>query len=696
MKSHWLPSICRRRRPFVFQSFYSTLRKPIAELASKLKVYSDAYYNTGKPLVSDAEFDLLKERFLSLATKEEADQLEVGSLPPSGTNKIIHTSPMLSLESSRTLEGLSRFHDSVCRYLAMEQNSTSSTWKWATEMKYDGMAVALHYDENGKLQKALSRGDGRTGEVLPLALVTKHAASSIPLQLNGNAVGVMGEVCEVRGELLLSRDQFAQLALQREGYKSARNSVVGILRNEASVPPEELQLHFVSYALLSKKTMHADYGLRVRLLRELGFQPCPHYRLHDDWESVMMEVQRWIPKHFRVERVPFDVDGIVIKLDDARACESMGNTRHHPRHMIAFKWSDASLSASTVISQIEWSADQSAALRPVAIVDPSVEFDGAVVSRASLHNWSFIKRHRLSPGTAVTLERAGGVIPRIVPHEVDPSKPEPTPPSQCPCPRGASVCESGDGQNLMCSLGDVCMDRLAYRAYAVATALRIRGLGLSTCQQLAREDMLSASDPWAALRVTLDQLVRLEGWKEKRAQSLLDNIASAVASASFVQSLMTLGISGVGEAAWTTIVQSYPSLSALSAANVKDLESLPGVGQLTAQSVCAKVNPSSVRQLEQGLSSVGLKTSHNDDHPSSDALPLRGMQICITGRTSVPRGQLASAIRKAGGSAAASVTSKTFMVVAGDKPTAEKIEKANRLQVPVVSEEQLRQKLGLV
>ncbi len=664
------------------------------KLRKLLRQWSDAYYNTGHPLATDEQFDAAQRRLAALeedggvAAGEEA---EVGAPPPRGAARVRHRKPMLSLMSTRRLEELAAFREATER--AVEREGL----RWVTEIKYDGMALALHYDKEGRLASAVTRGDGEEGEALSLNKL-QPMMPQLPRRID---TSVLGEACEVRGEVVLDRRQFDQLR-ELHGYRTARNAVAGLLRNEA---PAGAQLSFVAYDVLSGKCASADYWVRAGLLRQLGFATCPHMRVHERWDcDVEGEVRSWMSEERRKRELSFDADGMVVKLDSRQQCDSLGSTRHHPRHSMAFKWTARQLARTTLLD-VEWAVDQSGHLRPVAVVQPVQSEDGSTMCRASLHNWAFVQRHSLRPSVAVHMERSGGTVPHLVPIPTEQQEggggERAVPPSHCPCARKAPVVQDGP-MHLKCSLDAACPERVAYRAFAMGSVLQIAGLGLVSASQMAHAGLLSPDDPWAVLRLSAADLEALgAGWGEKKAAKLAAAIADSVRQASFETALATLGLPGIGPSAWGDVASAYPSLELLAAASPEELVTVPGVGLQSAQLICGAVNKRNLADLKHAFGSVGLpvaKKSEDDglrgSRSTAGPLPLRGLRVCVTGVLSVPRSQLAEEVRRAGGSVMAAVSGRTAVVVAGSEATQAKLDKAIRLSVPIETEAQFRRRFG--
>lgn len=529
----------------------------------------------------------------------------------------------------------------------------------------------------------MTRGDGDEGEELEL----ERLGDAAPRQI---AAGVLAQGCEVRGELLVPRAEFALLAAEL-GYRSARNCVAGLLRNERP-RDARLPLRFVAYGLEAAKVQAADYHLRVALLRELGFATCRFWQLHRSFGGVRAALVRLAEGRASLE---YETDGAVLKLDSRRQSEALGATRHHPRHSLAWKWSAAADSLPvTTLRSVEWQVDQSGCLRPVGVVDPPVVCpDGARLTRASLHNWAFVARHRLAPGTLVQLERAGGTVPHLIPLPVAPASPEPAPPSCCPCPLGAPV-EAEPPLHLRCSRGTACPERVAYRAYAVGSGvLQIRGLGLATARAMAAAGLLRPDAPWDAVRLSAAQLAEMgPGWGPVRAARLAAETTARVREATFAQTLGTiLAASGVGRSGWARLAAAFPSLAKLAHATEAELAELPELGVISAATIRARINEQTLPWLEEELGRVPLPLVATNELTSAH-LPLLGMQVVVTGKLSVPRSQLAEHVRALGGSVVAGVSGKTSVLVVGENPTQDKVAKATRLSIPVEKEQEFRKR----
>jgi len=335
----------------------------------------------------------------------------------------------------------------------------------------------------------------------------------------------------------------------------------------------------------------------------------------------------------------------------------------------------------------------------------------AVVTRASLHNWAFVQRHNVRPGMAVQLERVGGVIPKVVfEDDVNDSHSSEEggehaksaaaaatvvqPPTVCPCPVAARV-ELSPPLHIRCT-NALCPDRAAYRAYVLGSQLGISGLGHSSALQLARAGVLDASDPWAALRLSsAARLQLLDGWAALRSHALVASIGAACRAASFVTALQTLGVAGVGQAVWSSVAQKFPSLAAICAASVDDLQTVDGVGEATAKAIVAGIAElGGLHKLQKDFAEFGLPVEDKALH-SQHSLPLFGETMCVTGTLSVARSDATRRFRELGAKVSSSVTASTTILVVGSNATVDKVEKARKLKrVSIMSEQELEERIS--
>lgn len=403
-----------------------------------------------------------------------------------------------------------------------------------------------------------------------------------------------------------------------------------------------------------------------------------------DWSGradAVREAERWSSGATRQSTWP--ADGLVVKVSDVARAQALGVTRHHPRAMVAFKWGSGT-QAETTVRAVYWAMDGRGFARPVAQFD-AVCVDGAQLARATLHNWDYVQRHGIAPGSRVAVERAGGVIPRLIPMGAPQAV---APPPHCPCALRAPLQTTGLHLQCVPGAGVACPQRTAYRASQMAAQLGIAGIGPAVATKLTAQGLLPG--PWSLLELTRDKLLE-HGWTDATSERLSKAVATGLQRATFVDALVLSSVPGMGPAAWEQVTRSWPSLGQLRAATVEQLSALPNVGPTLASAVVAHLAADGA-QLARDLERVGLPTSLASSSSSQVAaapvvpLRLQDQRVCITGRLSMPRAQVAAAWRAEGASVTAQLSRKTHMLVCGDEPSPSDVAKAKKLGVSVVTE----------
>ena len=562
---------------------------------------------------------------------------------------------MISLQSTRSIDDLKRF-DTFCKeFLEGER------FGFCTEMKYDGIALSLHY-MNGKLSTVVTRGNGVFGELIDKQRF-ESVVSNVPLNF-ANDYSCFSEHREVRGELIVSKSEFASKAT---GYQSLRNSIFATLRNDVK-QDNVLKLSLIAYDV-NKNLKYSD---KRHLLQGLGFQCCQQYQENESFDEALREIEKWNDDVSLRSALDYEVDGMVIKVNVENS-HRLGMTTHHPKSMIAFKWSTAEGERKqSVLRSIDWRADHSGNLRPIGVFD-AVDFSGAKVSKASLYNWAFIRDNKIKVNDKVEIERVGNVIPKIIPQRQDG---EVETPSHCTCPMQYPVVEKG--VHLVCE-NPTCSDKVAYKAYRLASVLRIRGVGYEVCLKLARHNVFK-NDHWNLLRLKKEDFIDLDGFGETSASNMVKAIADSVKNASFEDSIISLGIPGVGKDICSKIAHRYPSVSQMAQLSLEDWQKTNGIGAQTASVLVNYFNEHVIGLLQ----SVNLKTKGEQSEQFGSSLPLFGQVVCVTGKFDVSRKQMEKELREKGASVSSTMSKKTTMLVVGRDPTQKKIERARKLEIAIV------------
>lgn len=660
-----------------------TAARPLhAELCKQLHHHNSFYHALDRPEISDAEYDRLmrqllelEKQFPDLLTADSPSQ-RVGSAPLDSFPSATHASPMLSLENAFNAEELREFDARIKRFLAREADIT-----YLCEMKLDGVAVALTY-EHGRLVRGATRGDGTSGEEVTQNLRTLNA---IPLLLQND----FPDVLEVRAEVYMELDAFRKLNEQRreEGrttFANPRNVTAGSLRQLDSRLTAERPLTISCYGIgaISGAEPPSHYEL-LETLRRWGLRTnLETVRVTDNIEQVIARYQELLELR---DQLPYEIDGMVVKVNSRVLQQELGEKSRTPRWAIASKFPPRQ--EQTLLESVRYQVGRTGAITPVASLKP-VNVSGVTVSSASLHNWDEIERLGIRIGDTVIIERAGDVIPDIVRVLSDQRTgteqeiPEPT-----ECPACGSTVVRAEGEVVPRCQGMSCPAQLkeALKHFCARGAMDIEGLGDRLIDQLLRLELVkSVADLY---RLKKEQLFQFERMGDKLAEKLLIAIEQSKARP-LERLLFGLGIRHVGGHLAKVLSRRFGSLEALSAADAEQLLAIHEVGPQVAQSVTrffADPNNRSILEQLKELEVVPLAA----EQPRGDKLA--GKVFVFTGaleRFSRKEGE--SLVEAQGGRASGSVSKKTDFVVAGPG-AGSKLTKAERLGITVLDEEEFLQ-----
>jgi DNA ligase (NAD+) len=660
-------------------------RTRVRELREEIRRHEHLYYVLNAPEISDEQYDRLERELRDLEAEHpelvtpDSPTQRVGEKPSEEFPTSAHRTPMLSLDNTYSEDELREFEERVFRIVGKREIV------YAAELKVDGLSMALHY-EGGLLVRGVTRGDGFRGDdVTP----NVRAIRAIPLKLRGQDLPVE---LEVRGEVYLPRSRFEAMNREREEaelepFANPRNAAAGTIKSLDSrlTASRGLDIYVYSIAHARGVTIRSQWEA-LEAMRSWGLKTNPTSRRCRGLDEVLAFCEEWRAKRDALE---YDIDGVVVKVDDFALQQDLGYTSKFPRWAIAYKY--PARQATTVVRSIEAYVGRTGKLTPVAHLDP-VFLAGSTVSRATLHNEEEVARKDVREGDSVVIEKGGDVIPKVV-RVVEEKRPEGTaawaPPRVCP------VC----GTELVKPEGEVdrrcpnasCPAQIEQRLqhFASRSAMDIEGLGVALVHQLVEKGLVSN---FAGLYdLTLDQLVGLERMGEKSAQNLLDQIARSK-HRELRRLLFGLGIRFVGERAALLLARHFRSLHALGGASVDDIDALYEIGPTVAASVHDWFESPANRRLVERLKEAGVRT----DEPAQEgtAQSFQGLQIVLTGGLdSMTREEAKAAIEARGGRVTTSVSKKTSAVVAGLDAGA-KLDKAQELGVPVWNEEDFRRKLA--
>lgn len=652
----------------------------IDELREQLRTHEHLYYVLDQPEITDAEYDALMRRLMELEQRHpelvtpDSPTQRVGGRPREGFVKAQHTAPMLSLDNALN-EGELRDFDRRVRDLLKGQ-----PFQYVAELKMDGLSMAAHY-AGGVLQRAVTRGDGLTGEV-----VTENARTlrSLPLRARDGLAGF-----EVRGEVIMNRRAFERLNADRdlEGlsrFANPRNAAAGALRALDPGMTASRKLDFYAYFLMVNGEYHFEsHWESLAALESMGFKVNPEKRLCASLEELMEFCREWEEKR---DALPYEIDGVVAKVDSIAQQRSLGWTAKAPRWAIAIKF--AARQAQTVVENIGVQVGRTGALTPVAHLAPVV-VSGVTVSRATLHNEDEIERLGLQIGDTVLIERSGDVIPKVVRVVAEGTERRKfAMPRQCPVCGGDVVREASEAASRCINTNCPARLKESVLHFASRGVMDIDGMGEALVDQLVDRGLVkSVADIY---QITGDELLGLERMGKKSAQKILDNIAAS-RERPLPRVLNGLGIPFVGERTAQILADTFGDMDAIAAADMDGLQRAEEVGPKVAHSIRQFFDEPRNRELVERLRSAGLRFTHQ--RKVKQGGPLDGLTFVLTGTLpNLSRDEAKARIEAAGGKVTGSVSKKTDFVVAGEE-AGSKLDKARTLGVPVLSEEDLLEKL---
>jgi DNA ligase (NAD+) len=656
-------------------------RSRAAKLRKELDHHAHRYYVLDDPEVGDDVYDELLDELRGLEAEHpelvtpDSPTQRVGAEPVSKLEKVRHLQPMLSLANARSEDELRAWIDRMRNHLARE-GIEDPEFEYVAEPKIDGLAISLIY-RDGVLERGATRGNGEIGEDVTHNLRT---IGSIPLRFEDAP-----PLVEVRGELYMSLPDFAALNERRaesgeSTFMNPRNSAAGTIRQLDPALAAARPLSMWSYGIGATEGIELSTHWEVLTwLREHGFRVNADVQLLHTEEEVVAQCLAWQERRGSLD---FEIDGVVVKVNDHELQRRLGVVGREPRAAIAWKFPPTT--AVTTLKDIQWNPGKLGDLHPFAVLEP-VHVAGVTVKLATLHNEEDLARKDVRPGDQVIVLRAGDVIPQVVspaPHEAERKDraPVPKPPKRCPICNTPTV--KGDGVFTKCPNRDCPGRRWQLLKH---WAIDIDGLGEKQISQLQRAELVrTAADFY---RLTPEQLLELDGFAEVSARNLIASI-DASRERPFAVVLAALGLEGIGFVTARSLAQQFRSMGALRAATPEQIAETPGVGPIVAQLIHDQLADPQVGSLIDDLAGQGLKMEEEGPPPGEG--PLSGKTFVLTGTLpDLTREDATQRILAAGGRVTSSVSKKTDYLVAGDSPGS-KLEKAERLDVEVIDEPGLR------
>ena len=667
----------------------------IAELSKLLHSHAHYYYVLDNPLVSDSEYDRLYRALISLEerfpqlVKDDSPSLRVGGQPLDRFERYQHAIPMLSLGNAFNREELYAWYQRCLRGLDIDPEE-GETPAITAELKIDGLALSLFY-ENGILRVGSTRGNGIEGENISPQVRT---IASIPLSIPVQEPGVISapEVIDVRGEVYMSKKAFSQLnaSLESEDKKSfanPRNAAAGSLRQLDPSKTATRNLRFFAYSvgrLDSKIKPEGQYELLV-YLRNAGFAVEKHAEKFSEIKEVGDFCEKWIGLR---DNLDYEIDGVVVKINDFELQEILGNVSNAPRWAIAFKF--PARETTTTLKEIFVNVGRTGAIKPEAVLEP-VKIGGVTVSKATLHNADYIRDRDIRIGDTVLVKRAGDVIPQVVRPIKEARKGDEviwSMPARCPvCDTPLVRLETEADYYCVNTECPAQFIRLVEH-YASRGAMDIEGLGAKLAVQLVEAGLVKTlADLY---RLSSESLLGLEGFAEKKARNLLNGI-DASRKRKLSRLFFGLGIRYVGKTVAELVVGSYSSIWEIAESSKEKLEAIDGVGPSIAQSIFDWFKVEKNKKLVADLEEAGVTISGEIEaaHATLNS-QITGKVFVFTGAlSSISRSDAQNRIKELGGRITSSVSTKTDFVVVGEKPGS-KYAKALELGIVILSEKELQ------
>jgi DNA ligase (NAD+) len=657
----------------------------IRSLREEINSHNHRYHVLDDPQITDQAYDRLyrklqqlEQQYPELVSGQSPTQ-RVGSAPATHFEPVIHEVAMLSLENAFDDDEMRAFEKRLIDRVA----STGAALAFTAEPKLDGLAISLLY-EQGKLLRAATRGDGKTGEN-----ITANAKTlpSIPLQLSGeNSTGMI----EVRGEVYMDHAGFnalndSQAKIQGKIFANPRNAAAGSLRLLDSRITATRPLLFCSYAIGRAEGSDLPQGQfgRMQYLRSIGFPVSPYIELVEGAGGCIQYYQKILSRR---DSLPFDIDGVVFKLNDIQQQQQAGFVSKAPRWAIAYKFPAEEV--TTRLLDVEFQVGRTGALTPVARLEP-VAVAGVMVSNATLHNMDEIERKDIRIGDLVIVRRAGDVIPEVVSPVASERKdelPRPKMPDRCPVCNSDVVKNEGQAA-YRCSGGLICaaQRKEAIKHFASRKALDIEGLGDKLVEQMVELEIIQSIGDLYHLEFS--QLAALDRMAEKSAHNLLDSLDASKAT-TLGKFLFALGIREVGEATAEALANYFRHLDNIIAADIEELQQVEDVGPVVAANVVQFFNQAHNLEIVRDLIKQGVHWPKIDKPRASENQPLLGKTYVITGTlVGFSREQAAARLKVRGAKVSSSVSARTSAVIAGEKPGS-KVNKAEALGVEVMDQVQ--------
>jgi DNA ligase (NAD+) len=663
------------------------IENEIEKLREEIRRHEHRYYVLMDPEISDVKFDELMRRLQEmekerpeLVTPDSPTQ-RVGGQPAEEFTKVRHSAPMLSLDNTYSVDELRDFDRRVRELSGREQVP------YVAELKLDGLSMALTYDD-GVLTRGLTRGDGATGEDVTQNVKTIR---SVPLKIDSKKLSKIGnpKKFEVRGEVIMTHKAFRQANEQREKngeqpFANPRNAAAGAIRqlDPKVVAQRNLDI-FLYYLLVNGGPPLKEHWKILEALEHLGFKVNPYRKLATSFDDLIHYIQEMESKR---EELEYEIDGMVVKVNEIALWDELGMTAKSPRWAIAYKY--PAHQETTVVKDIRPQVGRTGTLTPVADLEP-VSVGGVTVSHATLHNMDEVERLGVRIGDTVLIQRAGDVIPQVLKvTKHDPDGREFRMPKKCPVCGGDVIRVEGEVAYRCVNAACPAQLKESLLHFAARHAMNINGLGESLLDRLV--DQKIVNDVADLYSLELEQLAGLERMGKKSAQNVLEEIEKSK-QAELARVIYAIGIRFVGERTAQLLAEHFGSMDKFREATAEELHEVEEIGPKVAQSIVEFFHEKRNRDVIEKLRKAGLQFEQKERRAGG---PLEGFQFVLTGSLpNLSREEATSMIEEAGGRVTGSVSKKTNYVVVGADPGS-KLDKARSLGIETVDEAGLRKLTG--
>ena len=662
--------------------------KRIEQLRRELHEHNHRYYVENQPTISDMEFDALMHELQRLETAhpEMADPnsptQRVGSDLGGEFRQVAHRYPMLSLSNTYNKQEVAEWYDSVKRGLGGEDFEVSC------EMKYDGLSISLTY-ENGQLVRAVTRGDGVRGDDVTANVRTIR---SIPLVLTGDEYP---SEFEIRGEILMPWKVFERLNAEREKaeeplFANPRNAASGTLKSQNSALVASRQLDAYLYYLLGEQLPSDGHYENLQKARKWGFKVSEGMRKVKSLEEIYNFIDYW---DIERKNLPVATDGIVLKVNSQHQQRNLGFTAKSPRWAIAYKFKAER--ERTRLLEVSFQVGRTGAVTPVANMEP-VQLAGTVVKRATLNNEDFIRSFDLHLGDYVFVEKGGEIIPKIVGVDTDNRDPDAIPVTFAEiCPECGTPLVRYEGEAIhYCPNDTGCPPQIRGRIehFISRKAMNIDSLGPETIDDYYRHGLVKNVADLYDIDV---QQINGDGSREKSARKIVDGI-EASKQVPFERVVFALGIRLVGETTAKLLARHFQNIDKLMAATLDELTHIDGIGEVVAKSVITYFHTQNNVEIVERLRKYGLQMSLSQEQLDSHTELLKGMTIVISGVFQKhSRDEYKAMIEQNGGKNTGSISAKTSFILAGENMGPSKLQKAEKLGVNIINEDQFLEMIGI-